>query len=521
MRLPRPSMRNQRRTTRAMQLVLLGLVGYGILAGQPKPFTNGGIGLLVTFLPGYARNGNLALDPGLTLWITSAVFLHTLGSPGSQPNRPLGSAQAGTVAHHGCGRGHHHSRTIDLTTKRLTSANASSSCTSRRGALQWRPGNCSSSPSISLPPNGVTMSLANYGPDDSVRVRVQPLGALLVAAFGQAHLADVAETLRERLSLSTDAGCVTGFDGQEAPREAVCHPQRFATVVVERVRSLSGKMFDATLLRRCNVVEQHTRVMIRNDLDDIAFAERDRPEIQPGYRSRVSLFRREDESRYTGGSLSTTSESSASVQRQMPRSKPPHRRMSPVSSSTRRAGRYPGCTGVERPLPGRPRHRRHCVGQRCACLRRRGDGRHETGGRTAAAAAEKTASVVSAPVERTESALRDAVSGIESRAEANEIAVLLADDGTVQWSRDAVSAVVSGLDETCRVEDFYDADRALPETPADVGIYSGSGKPREPVPSGSPARTTTSISSARVRTAGRHRVGSRSSCYETSRDRSA
>ncbi|NHN63094.1 PAS domain S-box protein [Haloarcula sp. JP-Z28] len=81
--------------------------------------------------------------------------------------------------------------------------------------------------------------------------------------------------------------------------------------------------------------------------------------------------------------------------------------------------------------------------------------------------AEKIVSVVSAPVDRTESALRDAVSGIESRAEANEIAVLLADDGTVQWSSEAVSAFVSGLDETCRVEDFYDAmDRALPDTPS-------------------------------------------------------
>jgi PAS domain S-box-containing protein len=81
--------------------------------------------------------------------------------------------------------------------------------------------------------------------------------------------------------------------------------------------------------------------------------------------------------------------------------------------------------------------------------------------------AEKIVSVVSAPVDRTESALRDAVSGIESRAEANEIAVLLADDGTVQWSSEAVSAFVSGLDETWRVEDFYNAmAKALPDTPS-------------------------------------------------------
>ena len=81
--------------------------------------------------------------------------------------------------------------------------------------------------------------------------------------------------------------------------------------------------------------------------------------------------------------------------------------------------------------------------------------------------AEKVVSVVSASADRTESALRDALSGMESRAEANEMAVLLADDGTVQWSSEAVSAFVDGLDDTRRVERFYDAMRtALPNTPS-------------------------------------------------------
>jgi len=80
--------------------------------------------------------------------------------------------------------------------------------------------------------------------------------------------------------------------------------------------------------------------------------------------------------------------------------------------------------------------------------------------------AEKIVSVVSASADRTESALRDALSGIESRAEANEIAVLLADDGTVHWSSDSVSTFVDRLDDTRRVEGFYDAMRtALPDTP--------------------------------------------------------
>ncbi|GGM44587.1 PAS domain S-box protein [Haloarcula argentinensis] len=81
--------------------------------------------------------------------------------------------------------------------------------------------------------------------------------------------------------------------------------------------------------------------------------------------------------------------------------------------------------------------------------------------------AEKVVGVASASVDRTESALRDAVSGIESRAEANEIAILLSDDGSVQWSSEAVSAFVSGLDDTVEVEDFYDTMAgALPDTPS-------------------------------------------------------
>ncbi|WP_058994737.1 PAS domain S-box protein [Haloarcula sp. CBA1127] len=81
--------------------------------------------------------------------------------------------------------------------------------------------------------------------------------------------------------------------------------------------------------------------------------------------------------------------------------------------------------------------------------------------------AEKIVSVASVSADRTESALRDALSGIESRAEANEIAVLLADDGTVHWSSDSVSTFVDRLDDTRRVEGFYDTMRtALPDTPS-------------------------------------------------------
>jgi hypothetical protein len=81
--LPRPPVRTQRHLTRAMQLLLVAVVGYGLAANQPKAITNGTLAVLVTVLPGVLeRSYDLPLDPWLALWITTAVFLHTLGSAG-------------------------------------------------------------------------------------------------------------------------------------------------------------------------------------------------------------------------------------------------------------------------------------------------------------------------------------------------------------------------------------------------------------------------------------------------------
>ena len=197
-------MRNQRRITRAMQVVLLGLVGYGIVAGQPKPITNGGIGLLVTFLPAVMRrNYNLALDPWLALWITTAVFLHTLGSAGLYGqigwwDHLTHAMSASLIA----AFGYTTARTIDL-------HNDSIQIPKRvffvyifivvlSFGVIWELFEFALD--IVATETGVTMPLAQHGLDDTVRdTMFNSLGALLVAAFGQAHLTDVAETLRERL----------------------------------------------------------------------------------------------------------------------------------------------------------------------------------------------------------------------------------------------------------------------------------------------------------------------------------
>jgi hypothetical protein len=78
----------QRRLSRAMQIVLVGLVFIGLDRGNVGIVANSAIALGVTYLPAtLERDYHIPMDAGLTLWITTAVFLHALGTvglPGSQ-----------------------------------------------------------------------------------------------------------------------------------------------------------------------------------------------------------------------------------------------------------------------------------------------------------------------------------------------------------------------------------------------------------------------------------------------------
>jgi len=202
--LPRPSLRNQRRITRGMQAVLLVLVGYGFFAGNPKAVSNGGIALLITFVPAVLRrNYDFPLDPWLALWITTAVFLHTLGSAGLYSqigwwDHLTHATSASLVA----AAGYTVARAIDLHHEEIHIP--------RRfffvyifvivlsfGVI-WELFEFGLD--IAADTTGLTMPLAQHGLDDTVRdAMFNSLGALLVAVFGQVHLTGVAESLRKRL----------------------------------------------------------------------------------------------------------------------------------------------------------------------------------------------------------------------------------------------------------------------------------------------------------------------------------
>jgi len=82
--------RRQRQLTRAMQVLLVVIIGLGLERGNLGIVVNATIGLGVTQLPAVLeRDYHIPMDSGLTLWITTAVFLHALGTaglPGSETN---------------------------------------------------------------------------------------------------------------------------------------------------------------------------------------------------------------------------------------------------------------------------------------------------------------------------------------------------------------------------------------------------------------------------------------------------
>lgn len=73
-----------------MEVGLAVIVVIGFLRGNVSIVVNAGVGLAVTQLvPVLERNYEVPMDPALTLWITSAVFFHALGTlsfPGSPVN---------------------------------------------------------------------------------------------------------------------------------------------------------------------------------------------------------------------------------------------------------------------------------------------------------------------------------------------------------------------------------------------------------------------------------------------------
>jgi hypothetical protein len=187
-----------------MQLLLAGIVVYGAAFGQPKAITNGGLGLLVTFVPAaLERNYDIPLDPWLGVWITSAVLLHTLGSAWFYAqigwwDHLTHALSASLVA----GAGYTTLRAVDLHSDAIRIparfAFVFIIVVVLAFAVVWELFEFGLD--IVADETGIEMPLAQFGLEDTVAdLLYNSVGALIVALFGQAHLTGVAERVREGL----------------------------------------------------------------------------------------------------------------------------------------------------------------------------------------------------------------------------------------------------------------------------------------------------------------------------------
>lgn len=65
---------------RWFQLVLVGLIGYGAVAGHSGLLVNGVLALLVVFLPAFLEwRYDHTVDPRLSVWISVAAVIHVVG----------------------------------------------------------------------------------------------------------------------------------------------------------------------------------------------------------------------------------------------------------------------------------------------------------------------------------------------------------------------------------------------------------------------------------------------------------
>ncbi|WP_340099834.1 hypothetical protein [Salinibaculum salinum] len=84
------SKRRQKQLSYAMEVGLVGIIFAGVWGGSTTVVVNAFVGFVATQIPPILeRDYDIPMDPALTLWITSAVFLHAfgvLGLPGSEQN---------------------------------------------------------------------------------------------------------------------------------------------------------------------------------------------------------------------------------------------------------------------------------------------------------------------------------------------------------------------------------------------------------------------------------------------------
>lgn len=200
----RLSATTQRRLTRSMQGVLGAVLLYGLVTAHLPTVVNAAVALALTFAPAMLeRDLELSMDPGLVLWITAAVFLHSLGSAAlydavSHWDHLTHALSASVVA----ATGYAFFRAVDLHTDDVYIPRrfmfALILLFVLAAGVAWELLEFAIDRFAIAA--GIPAVLAQHGLDDTILDLVfNAAGAVVVATWGTVYLTDVSEALSDRL----------------------------------------------------------------------------------------------------------------------------------------------------------------------------------------------------------------------------------------------------------------------------------------------------------------------------------
>jgi hypothetical protein len=188
----------ERYITRGLQLVLAGLLCFGLITLRWQMVASVGIALGVTLLPTLLRQEyGYSMNPGLVAWITVAMVLHTAGSLGLYAQYPWYDEVTHTIsATIVAGIGYASFRAVELHSDDIdvpsTFRGVFIIVFVLAAGLFWEV--------LEFALGGL---VTVYGIDDIVTDLVfNTVGAVIVAVWGTGYVADFVEFLRERLRSS-------------------------------------------------------------------------------------------------------------------------------------------------------------------------------------------------------------------------------------------------------------------------------------------------------------------------------
>jgi len=198
------SPRRQHQASRGMQLILAGILLWGLYARDLEVAVNAAVMLAITSVPAILRREyGLPMDAGLVLWLTAAVFLHALGSAGLYSQVPLFDrvthALSATVVAAG---GYAVFRAVHVHVERISIPPKLMSAFILlfvfAAGVVWEVLEFALDQSAAA--LGIQAVLIQYGIDDTIGDLIfNALGALVVTIWGTVYLTDLSESIADQV----------------------------------------------------------------------------------------------------------------------------------------------------------------------------------------------------------------------------------------------------------------------------------------------------------------------------------